>query len=478
MAPKSKAAPAVGASGTAPTKKLSSKSSSSTGGMWSGENSSESVGIGPLWIRTAFLPAFLVLATPLTSIILGRAVTSTDPNVGFLSMGQEVIQEIIDTGLIATYTRDAMNPYVWKMIGLYCLVQLLLMRFMPGEIYEGPKSPMGNVPIYKDNAFACYVASFVLYGLGMYFGLYNGGVVFDHFHEWVATMNIVAIILCSILYVKGAVAPSSTDSGLSGNFPFDYYWGTELYPRIFGWDVKVYTNCRYGMTGWALLCVSFACAQYERFGEISNSMLISAVLQVIYLAKFHIWERGYMFTIDIMHDRAGHYICWGCLVWVPSVYCCPPAFLVLHPYNFPTWVAVGMFVFCLVSIYLNYDIDRQRQEFRAKDGKMKIWGKDAEYLVADYQTGDGKKHSSLLLYSGWWGKARKINYFFELCAGFTWSCIVAHPFCALAYPYFAFLFILLIDRAWRDDARCADKYGEKWEEYKKLVPYLMIPGII
>lgn len=29
------------------------------------------------------------------------------------------------------------------------------------------------------------------------------------------------------------------------------------------------------------------------------------------------WETGYLSTIDIMHDRAGYYICWGCLVWVP-----------------------------------------------------------------------------------------------------------------------------------------------------------------
>lgn len=29
--------------------------------------------------------------------------------------------------------------------------------------------------------------------------------------------------------------------------------GTELYPRIFGWDVKVFTNCRFGMMFWALV---------------------------------------------------------------------------------------------------------------------------------------------------------------------------------------------------------------------------------
>ena len=30
-----------------------------------------------------------------------------------------------------------------------------------------------------------------------------------------------------------------------------------------------------------------------------------------------------------MHDRAGYYICWGCLVWVPSVYTSPALFLTM-----------------------------------------------------------------------------------------------------------------------------------------------------
>ena len=42
--------------------------------------------------------------------------------------------------------------------------------------------------------------------------------------------------------------------------------------------------------------------------------------QLVYIAKFYWWETGYLRSLDIMHDRAGFYICWGCLVWVPSVY--------------------------------------------------------------------------------------------------------------------------------------------------------------
>jgi hypothetical protein len=48
---------------------------------------------------------------------------------------------------------------------------------------------------------------------------------------------------------------------------------------------------------------------------------------------------------------------------------------------------------------------------------------------------------------------------------------------ALRYFYFVFLSILLIDRANRDDERCARKYGEAWQEYRRLVPYRILPGV-
>mmetsp|Transcript_2380 Transcript_2380/g.7363 ORF Transcript_2380/g.7363 Transcript_2380/m.7363 type:complete len:445 (+) Transcript_2380:104-1438(+) len=443
--------------------------------MWSGENNTKSAGLLPEALRATLGPLALITSTPLTAIVLSRAVTKGDG--AFIDNMKAIFDEMVKDGIVKSITKDAFDPMAWQIIGAYMGVQLLLMRFMPGRIYDGPKSPMGNHPIYKDNCFLCYVVSFLLFFLGVHFEIFEGGIAFTYFPQLIASLNIFALVFCGLLYLKGAFFPSSTDSGLSGNPVFDYYWGTELYPRILGWDVKVFTNCRFGMTGWALLCTSFACAQYEKNGALSNSMLISALLQVIYLAKFHIWERGYMFTIDIMHDRAGYYICWGCLVWVPSLYTIHTAFLVNHDYNFKPILAAIQLLFGIASIYLNYDVDRQRQAFRDYNGKVKVWGKDAEYLTASYTTSDGKKHTSMLLYTGWWGQARKINYFFELCAAFSWSMVPAHPGYFIPYFYFVFLFVLLLDRAWRDDARCRAKYGAKWDEYCEKVPYMLIPGI-
>lgn len=120
-----------------------------------------------------------------------------------------------------------------------------------------------------------------------------------------------------------------------------------------------------------------SCAsQYEEYGRVSDSMLVNTVLMLVYVTKFFWWEAGYWNTMDIAHDRgiyvlllffqfnkyfsqfifsswalicifshgwynnfwhlhvvfaAGFYICWGCLVWVPSIYTSPGMYLVKHP---------------------------------------------------------------------------------------------------------------------------------------------------
>lgn len=130
-------------------------------------------------------------------------------------------------------------------------------------------------------------------------------------------------------------------------------------------------------------------------------------------------------------------------------------------------------------------------------------------MEAKYTTKDGEERTSLLLASGWWGVARyamnsldiftmmcaavhpfkqraqliflcnhrHFHYVPEVLAAFFW-CVPAlftHP---IAYFYPVYLTLLLLDRAWRDDARCGDKYKASWVEYCALVPFRIIPGIV
>lgn len=53
------------------------------------------------------------------------------------------------------------------------------------------------------------------------------------------------------------------------------------------------------------------------------------------------------------------------------------------------------------------------------------------------------------------------------------------PFCSSPVPYFypIYLLILLIWRERRDEARCAEKYKEVWVEYRRLVPWRILPYV-
>jgi 7-dehydrocholesterol reductase len=78
----------------------------------------------------------------------------------------------------------------------------------------------------------------------------------------------------------------------------------ELYPRLGkNFDIKVFTNCRFGLMAWAVLCLNYGLVQVERDGQVADSMAVSVALTLIYVTKFFLWEAGYWCTMDIAHDR-------------------------------------------------------------------------------------------------------------------------------------------------------------------------------
>lgn len=364
----------------------------------------------------------------------------------------------------------------WKIIATFGMVELLLMRVLPGKKVSGPLTPKGNVPIYKANGVSAFLSTMLLFYLGSFqFKLFSPGIIYDNFGGLLGALNFFSLIFCLFLYFKGRYKPSSTDSGTTGDAVFDYFWGMELYPRIFGWDVKMFTNCRFGMMAWGLIIISFAAKQNELYG-ISDAMLVCVSLQLLYIAKFFWWEIGYLRSMDIMHDRAGFCICWGCMVWLPSVYTSPALYLVNHPHQLGTYTALLIFAAGATCIFINYLADRQRQYVRTKNGECTIWKKKPDLIFANYKTECGKEKQSLLLASGWWGISRHFHYLPEILGTFLWSmpALFTHY---MPYFYLTFLILLLMDRSYRQEKRCAMKYGEDWKKYCELVPFRFIPFV-
>lgn len=425
------------------------------------------------WLRKTCVPLVLMVCCPMMAIFVWY--TNVHLGGSLQRLWEMVFSEGIFSTIGAVWSPIIFgSPLAWKMILIFGATQLVLMKLLPGKTIEGPLTPGGNIPLYKANgvmAFALTIGLFVFSSEVLH--LFPMTIIYDNFGPLLGALNAFSLLFCGLLYLKGRYAPSTSDSGASGNFIFDYFWGTELYPRIFGFDVKMFTNCRFGMMSWGIIILSFAAKQKALYG-LTDTMVVSVLLQLMYVAKFFVWEGGYLRSMDIMHDRAGYYICWGCLVWVPAVYTSPALYLVNHPYHLGIALSSLLVIVGTFAIFINYFADRQRQRVRATDGNCLVWGKQPKLIVASFVDHKGETKQNLLLASGWWGLARHFHYVPEILAALCWT-LPALFTNLLPYGYVVFLTALLLDRAFRQERRCKSKYGDSWSYYCEEVPYKVLP---
>jgi 7-dehydrocholesterol reductase len=423
------------------------------------------------FIRTTLGPLFLILFTPPAAIIFWIVCTFEPFDGSFSPL------------LSAAGWRSIAAYWPWPSLSAVAIVlvfivfETILLQWLPGKIFEGPITPTGSRPRYKLNGVPAWFITHALF-FGCTFGLhfFNAGIIWDRFGEILATLVLFALIFCIFLYIRGRYWPTSKDRSVSGNLIWDYYWGVELHPTLFGINLKQLINCRFSMMGWSLIVCSFAAKQAGLSGHLSNSILVSAAITFIYLFRFFWWESGYFTSLDIMHDRFGYYICWGVMAWVPAVYPLAEQYLVLRPHDLPWPLATAIFVLGVAAVYINYAADAQRQRVRATNGHTRVWSRPPELIRAAYVTADGVEHESLLLASGWWGVARHFHYVPEITLALAWSLPAGFSH-FLPYFYVVYLTILLVDRATRDDRRCRRKYSAAWDEYCRRVPWKIIPGI-
>jgi len=310
----------------------------------------------------------------------------------------------------------------------FLVMQLALLVGLPHRVFTAIPTPMGNRPTYRINGVTSYLLTHAALLALHYGGMWDYTVVYDEFGGMLSVLNTFALVATVLLYIRGIVAPTNTDSGTTGHgIIWDLWQGTELHPEIFSVSLKQLVNCRFAMMGWSVLIVAFGLKQAEATGNTNSNSIYG-------------WETA--------SNR----------VVISNAY------------------AASLMIVGLGALWANYDADRQRQAFRACNGRDNIWGKKPQIIHASYTTGDGIKRNSILLASGWWGISRHINYVFEIILAFCWSA-PAGTSNTIPYFYTIFLVILLTDRAYRDEIRCEEKYGEGYRRYCQQVRYRMIPGV-
>lgn len=317
-----------------------------------------SYGNGGLWGGTAFRSIgslAIMLASPIFSIVAIHTCFYLDGSIQLLF--HEVMRKGIVQFLFDVWPTP-FDPVAWKLIGAFMVFELMLMRVVPGNTFRGVATASGHMPEYIENGVPCYLISVATVLSLHHYGAFNAAIVYDKMGELVSSMNIFSLGFCVLLSFKGIYFPSTRDSGSTGNLIFDTFWGTELYPRILGWDIKEFTNCRFGMMFWQIGILCYAIKQFNVEGYVSGSMLVSVAIQSVYIFKFFWWETGYFNSMDIQHDRAGYMLCWGCMVWVPSIYTLHTYFLTTHPVMLTFPATALLLVAGCFCVWLNYECDR------------------------------------------------------------------------------------------------------------------------
>ncbi len=205
-------------------------------------------------------------------------------------------------------------------------------------------------------------------------------------------------------------------------------------------------------------------------------MLIVLLLHAIYVVDFFINEDWYTRTIDITHDHFGFMLAWGDTTFLPAFYTLQAQYLARYPVYLNTWQSALVLATGLTGYAIFRFANHEKDYVRSQDGDVVLWGRQATYIRCSYPTNDGKVHSSILLTSGWWAVSRHSNYLGDLVLSFA-MCAACEFRNALPWSYFFYMAVLLAHRTIRNEARCRQKYGQKWEEYCREVPWRIVPGV-
>jgi protein-S-isoprenylcysteine O-methyltransferase Ste14 len=344
-------------------------------------------------------------------------------------------------------------------------VQGFFQLVLPGRIAYGVELEDGRRLPYKMNGLMAELLTIaVAVGLVLA-GAVPGDFLYAQLGELVTTANIVVFLLCVYFHVLGRT--QATPQERARNPLEAYFVGATRNPRNGSFDWKFFSESRPGMILWILINLSFLAAQYELHGTVSNSLVMVAAFQTLYVTDYFVFEEAILSTWDIRHEPFGWMLGWGSLVWVPFTYSLQGMYLVQHPVDLPVWAVGGITALNLLGYAIFRGSNLQKHRFRSNP-QTHIWGKPAQYI----QTERGTK----LLTSGWWGISRHSNYLGDLMMGLAW-CLCTGWSTVLCYFYIIYFTILLVHRERRDNEHCAHKYGADWNEYARQVPWRILPGV-
>ncbi|TKA74416.1 Delta(14)-sterol reductase [Friedmanniomyces simplex] len=415
---------------------------------------------------------------------------------------------------LATLKRETGWPGVGGLISVEAVLgtlawygwSLLLHVLLPAQEVEGTELATGGRLKYRFNSFSSALVTLFLcaagsWALGPNFQLWT--FINTHYVQILTTNVLIAYFLSTYTYLRSFSVKRGNTShrelaagGHTGNIIYDFFIGRELNPRVTvpylgEIDIKAFMELRPGMLGWILLNLAYTAKQYKSYGYITDSMLIVNFTQTLYVLDALYMESAILTTMDLTRDGFGFMLAFGDLAWLPFTYSLQARYLSVHPVILGPWYALAILGMGLGGYIIFRGSNSQKNAFRTNPDDPSV--AHLEYI----QTASGAK----LLTSGWWGRARHINYLGDwllswsyclptLFSGYRLTNSILTPGSRLVttdgmagwaipvtYFYLLYFAVLLVHRERRDEEKCRRKYGRDWEKYVAKVPYRIIPGV-
>ena len=341
------------------------------------------------------------------------------------------------------------------------------------KIYTGRPNVDGSIPKYAGNGFKFWYRTVILTIL-FSLNFQDFPTLFvSNFMPYILTSNIFSLIFVNYLYLRDRdnYHDRENDERLGYNYIFKFYRGLRFHPEFMMVDVKQWTNCRFGMISWQIIILLFY-FHYNFNKGFNLALFLTVMQQSLYIGKFFYWELGYFNTLDITLDRGGYYICWGCLVFVPGFYTSTTYYLINNTINIDYMEGLIISSFGLYFLYMNYIVDKQKQDFKERQESMKIDHRLCKYMAVKYFVNNEERDGKLLI-DGYWSTVRHLNYTYEILLSLCWS-LVCYKYDIIPFFYVIYITIILIHRIYRDERKCQEKYGKYWDKYCKVVKYRLI----
>ncbi len=347
---------------------------------------------------------------------------------------------------------------------IYALV-LGLHLVLPAREVEGyVRDEQSGEPLrYRLNGLTVLFASVALWGLAGATGL----VPFDWLwhHRWAGLAGAFSIGLVYSLAMV-VTAPSG-----GGHFAKELFLGRRFNPQAFGGrvDHKMFLYLM-GATMLELNVLSFAAHHTNAFADDpSPGVALYAVLFTWFVCEYLTFERVHLYTYDLFAENVGFKLGWGCLTFYPYFY---PVGLwatadLPNP-GTPGWLLALYAGVFFAGWSLARGANMQKFFFKLDPKRVYLGVIEPEFVT------DGK-HT--LLCNGFWGLSRHVNYLGEVLMATGLALSLGYPLMIAPWLYPLYYVLLLGTRERDDDRRCAEKYGALWDEYRKRVPYRIVPGI-